>query len=910
MQGKNMLDFLYILIIYPITFFIELCFLFVHRVFNNSGYAILGVSIAFSVITLPLYFMAEKFQRKERELQNAFRPKINRIKAAFKGDEQYMILSTYYKQNNYHPIYTLRNSFGLLIQIPFFIAAYTYLSHLQMLKGTSFLFINNLGAPDGLLSLGNKSFNILPILMTIVNIISGAVYTKGLEIKDKIQLYGMSIVFLVLLYNSPAGLVLYWTMNNIFSLGKNILQKTRHAKMIIFGILCFLAFSLDFYVIFLHNGYWIKRVIFCFFVSIVFFVPLFIKLFGKYKQKIYTALVLKDTSFWQDRTFIFSSLILFLLAGLVIPSSLIASSVLEFSFIQSYSSPLPFIMYSAVQAAGFFIFWPFCIYFMFSKKVKICLTMFIMILSGIAMIDTFLVPENFGFLTNTFIFSDPKPIYDHYNIIILNIAGIIFLLAILFFLFFSKLKKIVYSIILIIFFSLTSFTIYNTGAITKEFLRLQKLNLLEATNNENVSPVYTFSQTGQNVLFIMIDTTASGFLPVIFDEKPELFSIFSGFTWYPNCASFANHTLAGAPPLYGGYEYSPREINKRNNDTMFDKHKEAFLLLPVLFSNAGYSTTVTDPPFDNYQRSNLSIYSDFPKIHPRNIKGAYTTYWGMKHPDVRGLLIPDILKNTLIRFSFFKMSPLVLRLFIYDRGAWLTTTNTNIQSKINGGLTTDTIDDYALLDLLPDLTNIEYNQLNSFIMLYSHLPHAPAFLQMPDYLPVQSVTNRGTGYFANDSHYHVTMASFLLLGKYLTFLKENGVYDNTRIIIVADHGVGKVFPDRSQNIILPSSGRISGYNPLLLVKDFNSEGSLAIDNSFMTNADSPFFALEGIIEKPVNPFTHNPLRSDKAEGIYITTIGALSSYGHSKYQYKIGKNQWLYVKDNIFDSANWRAAKE
>ena len=48
----------------------------------------------------------------------------------------------------------LRSSFGLLIQVPFFIAAYAYLSHLEVLRGTSFLFIRDLGAPDALLKLG------------------------------------------------------------------------------------------------------------------------------------------------------------------------------------------------------------------------------------------------------------------------------------------------------------------------------------------------------------------------------------------------------------------------------------------------------------------------------------------------------------------------------------------------------------------------------------------------------------------------------------------------------------------------------------------------------------------------------------------------------------------------------------
>ena len=58
--------------------------------------------------------------------------------------------------------------------------------------------------------------------MTVINLFSALVYTHNLSRRDKIQLYGMAAVFLVLLYDAASGLVLYWTCNNIFSLGKNI----------------------------------------------------------------------------------------------------------------------------------------------------------------------------------------------------------------------------------------------------------------------------------------------------------------------------------------------------------------------------------------------------------------------------------------------------------------------------------------------------------------------------------------------------------------------------------------------------------------------------------------------------------------------------------------------------------------
>ena len=64
--------------------------------------------------------------------------------------------------------------------------------------------------------------------MTAINCISGAIYTKGLPLKDKLQVYLLALLFVVLLYNSPSGLVIYWTMNNIFSLVKNIFYKLKN----------------------------------------------------------------------------------------------------------------------------------------------------------------------------------------------------------------------------------------------------------------------------------------------------------------------------------------------------------------------------------------------------------------------------------------------------------------------------------------------------------------------------------------------------------------------------------------------------------------------------------------------------------------------------------------------------------
>ena len=80
------------------------------------------------------------------------------------------------------------------------------------MKFSGFGILKNLASPDALISFGNIHVNVLPILMTLINVISSEIYAKGMKFKEKIQLYGMALIFLVLLYNSPSGLVLYWTL--------------------------------------------------------------------------------------------------------------------------------------------------------------------------------------------------------------------------------------------------------------------------------------------------------------------------------------------------------------------------------------------------------------------------------------------------------------------------------------------------------------------------------------------------------------------------------------------------------------------------------------------------------------------------------------------------------------------------
>jgi len=140
-------------------------------------------------------------------------PLVDEIKRCYKGQERYYYLKTLNRQHGYSPLKAMIPVLSLLLQIPFFIAAYQYLEHFEALKGVSFGFIKDLSQPDGLFG----AINFLPIAMTIVNLITAWFYTRNGNTSERKQMLIIALAFLVLLFKLPSGLVLYWTMNNVFS---------------------------------------------------------------------------------------------------------------------------------------------------------------------------------------------------------------------------------------------------------------------------------------------------------------------------------------------------------------------------------------------------------------------------------------------------------------------------------------------------------------------------------------------------------------------------------------------------------------------------------------------------------------------------------------------------------------------
>jgi YidC/Oxa1 family membrane protein insertase len=902
MGEEKMLSAVYTIIIFPIVQIIETVYVLIYRIFENLILSIAGVSIAVTILCLPLYIIAEEWQKKEREIQRRLKPKLDKIKSVFKKDEQYMIISTYYRQNHYHPIYGMRNSFGILIQIPFFIAAYTFLSHLEAMQGFSFLFIRDMGAPDEVITIGNSlKLNVLPVLMTAINCISGALYTRGLPRKEKIQVYGMAAVFLVLLYNSPAGLVLYWTINNILSLIKNIFYKLRHPLRVLYIIVSIVILSLIFYLLFIRTGTFSKRLLLACASALILFIPLYVKLAAFLQKKCLTFLLNNDVG--RTQIFIFSCLVLAVLAGLFIPAMVIASSPDEFSFIDQYKSPFPFIGNSILQTLGLFFVWPLCIYFLFGKKTKSFLAFLFSIFSLYALLNTIAFPGDYGVISNTFNFTTTAVLTAGTGTTIINTAIFIILAVVVLVLIKNGRIKITASCLVILLISLTVFSFHNVLRIRKGYTDLLTRYDENREAVHAISPVFSLSRDNPNVVIVMADCAINGFVKPIFEEHPKLKEQFDGFTLYPNTVSFALHTLMGVPPIWGGYEYTPRRMNERDSVPLVEKHNEALLVLPRLFTGAGYEVTVTDPSWANYAWiPDTRIYNQYEGITAFNMKARYNDLWYKQNNFGDGQITGTKIKRNTLWFSFLKIAPPAFRQILYNDGWYWGTDDI-------GSSLTDFINSYAVLDFLPELTAYDAKK-PSALFFTTDAPHELVFLQYPDYVPVEKVTAKGSGEYGENRYYHVNSAFYLKFGEWLEELKQNGAYNNTRIIIVSDHGSGVDTKLADTDIPIPGERR-EKYNPVLLVKDFYSYGELKTDNTFMSNGDVPVLALENIIDDPANPFTGNLLKDNpKNLGLHITINHLPMPAQHNKNTFKIRNNQWISVHNNIFDAANWKFAED
>jgi len=901
------------LLIGPLKLIFEIVFVITNRVLNNRpGLAIIALSMVVNILVLPLYRRADAIQEEARDKETKLRDGINHIKKVFSGDERMMILQAYYRRNDYRPTDVLNESVSLLLQIPFFMAAYDLLSNMAMLNGVSFGPIRDLGAPDGMLVMGGIAINILPILMTAINILSGMIYSKGLPLKSKIQIYGLAAVFLVLLYDSPSGLVFYWTLNNVFSLGKNILDRIKYVKKL--GTVLLPVAGIGAILFGLMRPMSINRRMVVIALGVLCMVP---QMWALLKNKVtITGAQPKPNK----KIFALGCVCMTILTGMLIPSTYIGASPLEYVNPNLFHDPLLYILVSTCMAAGFFLVWLRIFYWLANDRIKVLFGWGVWVLCGVMLVNYMFFGRNAGIIFPNLRFPEGILYYTEqeafWNPVVLAILAVVMVL------FVCKWERHAVTVLLAGAIALSGMSVMNMVTIRKETNELK--TQLETTGNE--IPQFTMSKTGKNVVLIMMDKAMGQLMPYILNEKPELMEKFDGFTFYPNTVSFGATTIVGSPALYGGYEYTPFEMNRRSDKLLVEKHNEALKVLPVLFSQNGYKATFLNPTYVNYKwLSDPAIFDEYPEIDAYLTTGKFT--------DVRQIQAQiDSNYRNFFCFSLMKTMPVFLQRALYAAGTYNAASDENdIYSaqiaegtSVARGFQSGFLDEYAVLSNMSTMTNITEEPVNTYMAIDNGTTHNPMLLQAPDYTLSVQVDNRAydvenSDRFALDGKvvhmdtgyqmgfYHANMAAMLKLSEWFDYLKDNDLYDNTRIILVADHGAAI---EAHYELVIDSGlgyyQDMGAFNPLLMVKDFDAHGFTTSD-TFMTNADAPYLAVEGLIDNPVNPFTGKSLdmREYKVrEQMLAATLNAgasLVAFEGPEFPVTV----WASIEGDIWNPDNW-----
>ncbi len=944
---------------------------------GSYGYSVIIMSIAVNFALLPLYLLAEKWQDYERDIKKKMKGELDKINNAFTGEMRHYYTTAVYRRFKYNPLSAVRVSLGFFIQVPFFFAAYHFLSHYKMLEGVGFWFLDDLSLPDAVVKISGDTLNIMPLVMTAVNIISSYIYAKTLEKREKIQLWGLAGAFLVLLYNSASGLLLYWTCNNIFSLVKNyIIRAVVEKEKIItfrwknlsfkkaassrklFYIYLLTGFS-ALYLVFFHYKYLYAETRYSAFLiamflfllislySIVFLIinfrvskryiaaSAFIGIFAavlifisvdyffkldyfsstRVTRKLYLAfflalnmvslpLILKRhgniTEISSGKKSVYFSAVLYAVLVIFVfsPLRLYASAPGELEI-----SLLSLFLYSLTAAAGG-IAVSAAVFFAVPTKIKSSFIFAAVLASVLVFFYTFLYPGDFGNL-NKFALTKAYRLNGEILKYIFELCLVVSVFCTV--LLIVKRKKAAY----FIFAALASVSFIQTSVSVIDMVKVKNSAEMSAENLDLIpeynSDIMTFSKTGNNIVVILLDMCTGGYIPQIRDGLADFDNIFSGFTWYPNSLSSGYHTSTSISVMRGGWKYQSENLNKRKDKKYYEHIADSYHVVPDILDNYGYLSAFVNPDYYLSPNGNLS------ELRKRGITAGYSKdyiqFWKSENGYTADSRIEDsgsMNYRFLLAVSLFKASPFLFKPFIYNNGEWILIGQADLSKSIYNQV----LKSWGFLDSMDKISSVD-ERGNTFKFLHNHTTHSPYAIDKDGNLTNDYPDPEVKDYSRGRAPYYSAKASFRAVSNWIEWLKDEGIYDNTKIILVSDHGNNLGHdPMKRDDFDFNEISDIdyTRSHILLMVKDFGEKGNFKSDDRFMSNGDLASIICSGLDTGGV--ISPDRTKGTPEEGRVLDFVKSNSWRWESIYTEKEIKYDFVYrVRDNIFDPDNWTKIK-
>jgi YidC/Oxa1 family membrane protein insertase len=180
----------------------------IHKLVGNWGWAIVILTIIIKAIFFPLSAASYKSMAKMKVLT----PRLTQLKERF-GDDKQRLNQEMMKMYQTEKVNPLGGCLPILVQIPVFISLYwVLLGAVEMRDAPWVLWIHDLASPD--------PYYILPVIMMVSMFVQTKLNpTPPDPIQAKVMM-AMPLIFGVMFFWFPAGLVLYWVVNNVLSIAQ------------------------------------------------------------------------------------------------------------------------------------------------------------------------------------------------------------------------------------------------------------------------------------------------------------------------------------------------------------------------------------------------------------------------------------------------------------------------------------------------------------------------------------------------------------------------------------------------------------------------------------------------------------------------------------------------------------------
>jgi YidC/Oxa1 family membrane protein insertase len=383
------------------------------------------------------------------------------------------------------------------------------------------------------------------------------------------------------------------------------------------------------------------------------------------------------------------------------------------------------------------------------------------------------------------------------------------------------------------------------------------------------------SSSRRNILLFVPDAGSGDLLAELMREPGRALR-FDGFVHHRNTVSVGSFTLPSAAALIGGEHYHPDRINERRDKTILANLQEAYGWLAGVLQASDYETTFLNPIFveceDLEQVGTCLQVSDFKK-------GLEERF------DLGSVEVFDA--PTVLYFAAFKALPFSLKPVLYRSRGWR---RALISANQLAAAVNKRFHEFLFLEALPSISTASAEAPSQFIHLWNSQLIAPFSLD-PQCNPLIAGRER---MYSGEARRDATRCVIDTLATWFDWMRDRGVYDNTLIIIAADHGAADYGDEWYKGAV----------KPMLLVKDFDRSEPFGTSEILLQNSDVAAIicsALGGCDGIPQSPIEH-PI-ADRTARYFYTTHG---NVGTARTRRRFEIKSVYEIRGNVYDDPEFQ----